>query len=382
MSATATKTRKAKINGISLSTAALRAAVSAVKAAVPTRSPKPILQNVLLADGTITATDLELLISAELEYIGAPLLLPFARLDAILRAAVGDEVTIEATGSSAIVRIGHGEWTLPTEDAAEFPRWEPTGLKPICRVPADQFCRAARAVSYATDDESSRFALGSVLVEMADGVATWVATDGRRLASYRIEIDQDTDNWVNEPKGSDKKAPLVPTRAIDAMSHAAHGSTEAIQLEANGSEVYATIGGATIAARCIEGRFPRWRDVFPDREISPTVVNATELLAATRQAAIVTSEQSKGVTFAITKEGIHLTARSSEVGESSVTCPVLEFGNESVVSLDPRFVSDFLRSIDQDEPVHIEAAGTGDAVVLWTGDDQDCKCVIMPLAAD
>jgi DNA polymerase-3 subunit beta len=367
MTATATKPRKAR--GINLSTQTLRAALAAVKAGVPTRSPKPILLNVLLNEGSITASDLELQISADLPWSGEPLLLPYARVSAILSAATGDEASINPGSTSCVVSVGDGTWTLPTEAAAEFPAWEPADLKPICRIPADQFVRAVRAVVYATDNDSSRYALGGVLVEMKAGVVTFVGTDGRRLATYEVEVDQATDDGST----------LIPARAIQAMAAAASHSEGAVQLESNAKECVATIDGAVITARLVEGKYPRWRDVFPERDVKPTVFNAPELLAATRQAAIVTSEQSRGVTFAITSEGLHLTARSSEAGESSVTCPVLEFGQAATVSLDPHFVIDFLRSVDDAEPAEIEAAGPGDAVFLRSG---DCKAVIMPLEKD
>jgi DNA polymerase-3 subunit beta len=343
--------------------------MATVRAAVASRSPKPILLNVLFNNGGLTATDLELQVSAEIPWTEAPLLLPFARLKAILGAASGDEVTLTPGETSCTVSIGGGTWTLPTEDAKEFPQWEPPTVKPICRIPADQFVRAVRAVVYATDNESSRFALGAVLFEVQDGDVTLVATDGRRLATFAIEVDQAVDNSTT----------LIPARAVQTIASIASHSEGAVQLEATSSEAVATIDGTVVTARLTEGRFPRWRDVFPERDVKPTIVNAPELLAATRQAAIVTSEQSKGVTFAVTQQGLHLTAQSAEAGQSSVTCPLVEFGQEAVVSLDPSFVVDFLRSVDDAEPAEIEAAGPGDAVMLRSG---DCKAVIMPLAKD
>jgi DNA polymerase-3 subunit beta len=366
--ATATKERKKA--GIHLDAAALKHAVAAVNTAVQNRTPKPVLLNVLLANGGLVGTDLELQINAALPYTDEPLLLPFARLKAILAAASGDDVTIQPKGSSAVVRIGSGEWTLPTEDAAEFPRWEPDGARPVARIPADQFCRAVRSVVYATDNESSRYALGAVLVEMKAGTVTFVGTDGRRLSAFEVEVDQATDDGTT----------LIPARAIEAMAAVASHSQGAVQIEATGKEVIADIDGTTVTALLVDGRFPRWRDVFPDRQdAKAAVVSAPDLLAATRQAAIVTSEQSKGVVFAFTSEGIHLTARSSEAGESSVTCPVLEAGPAVSVKLDPAFVIDFLRSVDAGEPVEVEAVDHQSAVVLRSG---DCRGVIMPLAKD
>ena len=177
----------------------------------------------------------------------------------------------------------------------------------------------------------------------------------------------------------DDSTTLIPAKAVHTIASVAAHSEGAVQLEATANEAVATIDGTVVTARLVQGRFPRWRDVFPERDVKPTIVNAPELLAATRQAAIVTSEQSKGVAFAITGEGLHLTAQSAEAGQASVTCPLLEFGQEAVVNLDPSFVVEWLRSVDEAEPAEIEAAGPGDAVMFRSG---DCKAVIMPLAKD
>jgi DNA polymerase-3 subunit beta len=164
--ATATRERKATIT---LSTATLRKALADVLRAVPARHAKPILQNVRLGDGLLTGTDLEIRIDCEIDYHGDAMLLPAHRLSAILRAATGDEVMLTQKDSSVMVRCGAGSWTLPTEDAAEYPTWDTGDLKAVCRLPADQFGRAAKATVYATDNESSRYALGGVLIDVAEG---------------------------------------------------------------------------------------------------------------------------------------------------------------------------------------------------------------------
>ena len=163
--------------------------MAAVSPAVPSRHAKPILANVLLADGVLTATDLEVRIDVEIDYHGPQLLLPHARLSAILSASGGEEVSLSQDGTSCTVTCGNGTWTLPTESAAEFPTWTPENAQPLTRLPADQFCRAVRGTVYSTDDESSRYALGAVLVDVSDGTVTFVATDGRRLSACEMEHD-------------------------------------------------------------------------------------------------------------------------------------------------------------------------------------------------
>ena len=373
---TMTKERKSKgrtgAGGISLSVANLRAALAAVAPAVPTRGTKPVLQNVLLSAAVLSGSDGEIRIDVAVDYSGQPLLLPKDRLQAILASATGEDVTLIPNGTTCIVRAGHGEWTLPTEDAGEYPAWTVSGAKSVTRMPSDQFCRAVRGTVFATDNESSRYALGAVLVEVKGETVTLVGTDGRRLSSYAAEHDLAVDDSQT----------LVPARAMNIIARlAGNAGDEAVQLEATSSEIVATIGGTVVTARLVDGRFPRWRDVVPERDAKATTVDRAALLAATRAAAIVTSEQSKGVDYTFSSTGIWLHGQSAEAGESSVTCDVVEAGDSCSVKLDPTFVVEFLNGISSEaEPeVDVEAVDAQSAVVLRCG---DYTGVIMPLAKD
>lgn len=365
--------KKTRPTGIALNAADLKAALHAVAPAVPTRSPKPVLLNVRLGDGHLTASDGEVQIQFEVpEWTGEAMLLPHARLSAILNAAAGDEVTLAAGDTSCTVSAGAGTWTLPTEDAQEYPTWNVEGEKPITRLPCDQFTRAVRGVVFATDDDSSRFALGAVLVEVKGEVVTFVATDGRRLSAVECEVELALDDSQT----------LVPARVMQILARlAAVAGDASIQLEATDNELVATVGAATVTARLVSGRFPKWRDVIPSVDVQPTTVLAADLLGATRAAAICTSEQSKGVDFAFAENGIWLHGQSAEAGESSVTCPLVEFGNACAVKLDPIYVREWLTGLPADgEPtVSVQATDHQSAVVFRCDDHTG---VVMPLAKD
>lgn len=376
---TATATRRRKASGITLDKQTLLDALEDVGAAVSVRSPKPILSSVLLKDGTICGSDLELQVQTACEWHDDPVVLPYARLKSILKESSGDEVTLTVDGSACTVSVGRGTWRIPVEDAAEFPTWEPADLKPVCRIPCDQLARAIRSVVYAHDGESNRYALGAVLIEVRGSVCSVVATDGRRLACATIEHDQSVDDIDV----------LLPARAAAQIGRFAgeRGNQElAVQLEATKNECVATIAGTTVTARLLDGRFPRWRDVFPERpDAKLHTVEVDALLHATRAAAIVATEQSKGVDYAFTEDGLTLSGRSAESGESTVVCEVVESGEPCTVKLDPRFVNDVCKALGtlEGEPaVRISVAGKGDAVIFTYGEDDEYRSVIMPLAND
>lgn len=366
------RARKGGTKGTALAVADLKRALAAVAAAVPSRSPKPVLTNVLLSGETVSATDLEMRIDAPLDcYDGPAMLLPHARLTAIVaEMSDADTVSLTQDGPACIVSGGRVTYRLPVEDANEFPVGGDVDAKPIARLPADQFLSLMQSVKFATDSESSRYALGGVLVQWKGGMLSLVGTDGRRMCVAEVEIDQATDDV----------AVIVPRRAVDVLCRLAKHAEE-VQLSHATGELIATVDGTAVRARLVEGRFPKWTDVEPEREVKPSLMVVGSLLHACRQAAICTSEQSKGVTFAFSSEGLHLTSRSAEYGEASVTCEIVEPGHACSVSLDPRYLTDWLGcgSFDEAETIEVEAENHTSAVVLRA---QDCRCVVMPLSHD
>jgi len=344
----------------------------AIKPATPARPSKPILANCRIGDGLITGTDLEVRIDRAISEHCEAFLVPHDRLLQIVKAASGDDVTLKASGTTVSIKCGGGSWTLPTEDVAEYPTWEPADLKAVCRLPADQFARAAKNTTYATDIKSSRYALGGVLIEVAGGNPTWVATDGHRLSCVETETDQAVDD----------RQTLVPCRVLDIVAGMATGDGS-VQVEANAKEVRFDLGGTTVTGRLTEGRLPSsWRDLIRAKDNEQaTVLNVRELEAAVRSAAIVTSEQSKGVDLAWTADTLVISGRSSEYGESTVKCPLVAAGSTSTTYVDPRYVVEFLKSIPADEEPQVDVYATDpqSRVLLKCG---PYTGVIMPLAKE
>lgn len=361
----------------------LLAAVQTAAAVVPSRSPKPVLTNVKFeADqggAVVSATDLEVGIRAAVEGVetlspGA-VLLPSSRLVAILReAAAGTVFEIETDGTAVVVKAPRSEFRLPVEDPLEFPAVAGFPDGPCFELSTPLVHELVRRTVFATDNESSRYALGGVLLELSAISVIAVGTDGRRLAKMEGPCQVQSD-------AAGEAQPIIPARAMQLVERCLGGPDAIVKIAVRGNEILVTTAGTTISARLVEGRFPRWRDVFPERPDAARVqLVAGPLLAAVRQAAIVTSEQSKGVDFSFEPGQLVLSGRSAESGESRVELPI-DYSRAAVrIKLDPRFMSDFLRVLDGGSTVSLEIADPQSACVCRT--DDGYGYVIMPLAAD
>ncbi len=362
----------------------LLSAFQTASAVAPARSPKPVLQNIKLEatkEATVLlATDLEISIridvgGMEVETPGAALL-PIGRIGPILRESGSDaRLVLETTAQGTVVKGERSEFKLPAENPDEFPAVTAFTEGKYHELPGRLFRELIRRTLFATDNESSRYALGGVLLEMVDKRITAVGTDGRRLAKMEGPATS-----VGGHSNADSMT-IVPARAMQLMERAFSDSDEQVQIAARSNDILVRTPRVTIYSRLVEGRFPKWRDVFPNRQDAQKIeLPVGPFHAAVRQAAIVTSEESRGVDFAFSNGGLVLTARAAEVGQSHVELPVSYQGPDVTITLDPRYLSDFLKVLNPDQNFTLELKDAASAAVCHT--DDGYGYVIMPLARD
>jgi len=348
---------------------------------VPTRSPKPILRNVKLVatpeGATVMGTDLEVGIRIELPGldIAAPgsVVLPVDRFGAVLREASDEKIMIESDASRIRSEVGTSHFQLPAENAAEFPDVAPFTETGHFELPARFFREMIRRTSYATDNESTRYALGGVLFDVGESEFVAVGTDGRRLARQVGPVK--IVGQLGEPEGST----IVPTRALHLIERAVADNEEAVEIATRANQIVVRSQKTTLFARLLEGRFPNWRGVFPQgvEEVKIELV-AGPFAAAVRQAAIVTSDERRGVDFTFADGRATLSAHGAELGESHVEMPVAYAGAEVHIKLDPRYVNDFLKVLEPDATFVLELVDADTAAVCRTEDGY--SYVIMPLS--
>jgi DNA polymerase-3 subunit beta len=358
-------------------------AFQTVAAVAPSRSPKPILQNVKLEVGAnavaLLATDLEVSIrhdvtGMEVETPGAAVL-PVVRFGSILRESTDDVFRIESDSTGTTVRGQRSQFKLPAADPNDFPPIPQFDESSYYEVSARLLRELIRRTIFATDNESSRYALGGVKLEWKDGTLTAVGTDGRRLAKM-----EGAGQTAGEPVPFGEVT-VVPTRAMQLLERALGDDGSEVQLAVRQNDVIVKNPRAVISARLLEGRFPRWRDVFPQRQNSLKLdLVVGPVLSAVRQAAIVTSEESRGVDFTFGEGTLVLAGQTAEVGQSRVELPIAYAGAAISITLDPRFVIDFLKVLEPEKSFTIDLEN-GDAAAVCTTDD-GYGYVIMPLARD
>jgi DNA polymerase-3 subunit beta len=352
-------------------------------AVAPKRSPKPVLQNIKLEvsgdRAILSATDLEVgvrVLASEIQ-VQAPgtALLNVLRFGGILRESTDEMLSIEADPQGTLVRGERSEFNLPGENPDEFPSVTPFAEQRYHEIPARLLKEMIRRTTFATDPQSSRYALGGVLWEFTADKLIAVATDGRRLAKMEGPA------LAVSGHQSGEQATIVPTRALQLIERSLSDADAEVQIAATGNSVIVQSPRLTLTSRLVEGRFPRWRDVFPRRDQPVTIdLPVGPFHQAVRQAAIVISEESRGVDFTFGEGLAVLAGQAAETGQSRIELPIGYSGPQIAIMLDPRYLTDFLRVLDPEKTIGLEIKDSESAAVCHT--DDGYSYVIMPMARD
>ena len=329
---------------------------------------------------TLTATDMEVGIRLDLEEgvtveTEGTALLPVQRTMAILRENNDEVLEFETDESGIRVKGKRSKFKLPGSNPDEFPAVAGFDEDKYHVLPTRLFREMVKRTVFATDSDSSRFALGGVLLEMEESRVTAVGTDGRRLA--RME-------GTGESVGGHQTtgaSTIVPTRAIQLIERALNDKDETVDVAARNNDLMVRTPQAVIYSRLVEGRYPNWRQVFPTRENAVQLdVTVGPLFAALRQAAIVTDHESRGIDFTFADGTLKMEASTAEIGESQIEIPIAYEGESITMTMDHRYLADFCKVLDNEANFIMEIE-SGAAPALLTTDD-GYGYVIMPMARD
>lgn len=357
----------------------------AIAAAVsPAKSTKPILRNVKLeaSDGSVVmmGTDTEIGVRVKVEGASAAksgtgvALLPVDRFGAILRELSDEKLTITATPERNTIQGARSRFQLATANPAEFPavpEFDATAYHSI----GSQALRCLIHRTLFAVGLTDRFALGGIMLELGK-LVVGVGSDGRRLAKMEVP------GQAIEGHATSKSSPtIVPYRGMHLLERALGDlpDDEEVHLAALPNTVHVRSSRFDLSCRLIEGRYPDWRSVIPQRSSEKVALTVGPLHSCVRQAAIVLDKESRGVDFTFGDGKLIVHGQCAEAGESRVEIPIAYDGAEITATLDHRYVAEFLKVLPVDRNITVDVINNEQAVLFST--DDGYQYVVMPITS-
>ncbi len=363
---------------------ALLEALTVAGNAVAARTPKPVLLCVKVSalddKLTIAATDLEVAIrysdsQVQIEQPGETLL-PADKFRDIVRESVDDTLAIEvatekegAGGTFAHIRGQDAHFKIFTQKASDFPPVPDFEGEAGFEVQAGLLKRLIGQTLFAAAKETQRYAINGVLLVAKAKKLSLISTDGRRLAMAKGDL-------VSDKLPKDGAKAIIPAKAMQMMDKLIDDPEETVGFQVRENQVIVHTSSATLTSNLVEGQFPPYEDVIPKDTDKRMSAATADFLSAIRRAALLTTEESKGVRMAFGKKGLVLTSRSPEAGEATVNFPCKFEGSDVEIGFNPNFLTEALRVVDSDD-ISLELTAPNRPGLLKGG--PDFLYVIMPV---
>ena len=323
----------------------LRDALSIATQLVPTKTTKPVLENVCLVatDHALEflATDQEVALRYTLDDVQVGetgvAVIPARLAMEVVRDLGGENVQIEMIETRCRLSSNLDHCDLVTADPDEFPVVGRFEAEKHISIQGGVLTKLVGQTSFAAAREPGRYAMHGIQMSLQGDHLQLVATDGRRLAKASTVVD--TQGVTTEPL-------IVPTRGMQLFSRVIADPLDQVHLEFSPDRIGMRTRGAHVFSRVIEGQFPIYDALFPEEHKYEVQIDRDIFGQKMRLASSVGQEQ--GVRLQLTNDKLNLFVRSISRGEAEASMEAVYQGEEAEIAFRPDFVLDGVKRCESD----------------------------------
>lgn len=288
---------------------------------IPTRSPLPILDNILFElsgnNLKLLASDLEIFIRTTLEVDGKKdgrVAIPAKRLLDISRTLTSSSLSVEVNEKNRVtIKTTNGKYTLGGEPAEDFPTPEEKDNLHKIELDGKTIRRYISKTIHAVNTDELRRNMAGMLMDVNLDELKFVATDGFRLAKIIKK---------NFKKQSDiEEKIIIPLKVGNLILRLNNGDDSV--LEFDDIDLKISFAGVEIYSKLIDDTFPSYENVIPKDNDKKLKINKNEFSDSLKRALIFADVITKRVRLEIGNSSIQIKADNPEIGsegEETIGC--------------------------------------------------------------
>lgn len=322
-----------------------------------------IAPGVLLENGTLTATDLNLGLTTSMGVSSdETFIIPANAID-LIESLPNENIEMGIVGKQFVVKSGSSRYKFAQISAEDFPRvtFNETARK-LFSCKASDFADKISGVNYASMSNNNESIYNGILIESKNGGINIVGCDGYRLAWNYMETNIETDFRLVIPQSSLRKFINMSTDG------------EATFYSAN-SQVIIKTEEYTLSALLMTGEFMKYEAAFPKKEQTRITFDRSEFLSSVKRFQLVKSDCKQSPVVVGCEANKLIVGGSSSVTEFYEEVPATDLPESMRIGFNAKFLSDALNSFNVDE-LHMSYTADTAPVVLTDG---TLKAMILPV---
>lgn len=352
----------------------LSRALNHVARIATTRNTLPILANVLIktVDNRVcvAATNLNIAIT---NYIGSKvsesgsITVPARLMQDFISSLPGGVVDIRLEDTKLHITTEHHKSVINGILADDYPVMPQIKEGKNWKMSSKELKAALSQVVGAASNDDARPVLTGVNFYSLDGQLYAVATDSYRLAEKKLMPIKEDINII------------VPASAVQDLLRILDDSEDEVSVTSDSQQVLFQKGDVELVTRLIDGKFPEYRKLIPNKFKTSANVNKSELSNIAKVSSLFARETAGSVKIAVDsgEKQIKIDSLASQLGENSATAKAKTTGNGEI-TLNSRYVTEALNTLTGEE-VFVGFNEKLEPFILKNQKDDSYLHIIMPL---
>jgi DNA polymerase-3 subunit beta len=274
---------------------------------------------------------------------------------------------MELKQNTLTVQAGSYRTTILCFNASEYPIIPKIEAKEKFTIDAQDFQKLLGAVSDSIALSDSRPELAGALIRFEKDQTIMAATDIFRLSEQKIPSTHAAVASV-----------IVPRSTITELSRIIGGVGGQLTIQISENQLSCSHEEFDVISRLIDGRYPEYQKVIPERAIAKVLVRKADIENATKVAALFSSSISD-IKLQCEAQKLQINGKNSTKGEATAEVEATLKGDPFEVSMNYHYFLDGLKIIPT-EKVVLEFTGKGSPFMMRPDSpEKDLVYLIMPL---
>lgn len=332
-----------------------------MKGVMPKKGSLPILHGILVCNGYLIASNMEMTVKARIEDAeGSKFIIPEQALDLINNLPDGD-MEISAKKNHVItIKSGKIRNNYQTMDPEQFPVMTEQKEGSELTIEADVLLESLKRIFYAISPQGSNSVMSSMCLQADDGWLNFVGLDGHVLAWDKVKYDG-------------KFELLIPRNTVEKLR--SFGFSEAIKIKYNKLGAVFITEEMEVYTRLVDGNYFKYRTMFQELPLR-TIVSRVKLLEAMTRAKMCTEERCP-VRFELEGFFLNLSLKGRTADYAETLELQEEIPNALTIGFDARLVLETIKAFDC-ENVRVSFGGPK-MPMLMEAEDSDFKTIVLPV---
>jgi DNA polymerase-3 subunit beta len=281
-----------------------------------------------------------------------------------------DEIEFSQKENIAFIKpvsLKKPEYKLKSIASDKFPEF-PVSTSPFFEMVIKDFKEMVQQSVFAVSDDETRYFMNGVYMEKSEDKINMVATDGRRLAFIEKKAGKKIEDFSGK---------IIPPKILNTILKRS-GDEGLINISFNDNMIFVNFASYQFSSVLIDGMFPNYKKVIPEKQDFSLLVKREEMLNALRRVSLMVEKKSHRIYLGISSGRMAVYSEESEIGTVEDEIPCQYDGEEITIALNYRYLEEPFKIMTEDE-IKIRFTSATKAITIEPVPSKDFFHIVMPM---